>query len=151
MAEVRPGIPASFESIKTNEKKDDEFRIYNEESSERRVVEHYRDMRVNQTIEFYRRMEEKYSFENGTYRRMMTIEQAFEELEHYIDASDPDLELPNKLHLLQTAEGIRRNGHPDWFQLTGLLHDMVRKRAVCAVYTDQLSFNYFLFSSPLSG
>jgi inositol oxygenase len=40
------------------------------------------------------------------------------------DASDPDLELPNKLHLLQTAEGIRRAGHPDWFQLTGLLHDM---------------------------
>jgi inositol oxygenase len=32
--------------------------------------------------------------------------------------------LPNKLHLLQTAEGIRRAGHPDWMQLTGLLHDM---------------------------
>jgi hypothetical protein len=40
------------------------------------------------------------------------------------DASDPDLELPNKLHLLQTAEGIRHAGHPDWLQLTGLLHDM---------------------------
>ena len=40
------------------------------------------------------------------------------------DASDPDLDLPNKLHLLQTAEGIRRAGHPDWMQLTGLLHDM---------------------------
>ena len=26
------------------------------------------------------------------------------------DASDPDLDLPNKLHLLQTAEGIRRAG-----------------------------------------
>jgi len=34
------------------------------------------------------------------------------------------LDLPNKLHLLQTAEGIRRAGHPDWFQLVGLLHDM---------------------------
>ena len=40
------------------------------------------------------------------------------------DASDPDLDLPNKLHLLQTAEGIRRAGHPDWFVLVGLLHDM---------------------------
>jgi inositol oxygenase len=40
------------------------------------------------------------------------------------DASDPDMDLPNKLHLLQTAEGIRRAGHPDWFQLVGLLHDM---------------------------
>lgn len=41
-----------------------------------------------------------------------------------MDASDPDLELPNLIHLLQTAEAIRKDGHPDWFQLTGLLHDM---------------------------
>ena len=34
------------------------------------------------------------------------------------------MDLPNLLHLLQTAEGIRRAGHPDWLQLTGLLHDM---------------------------
>lgn len=26
--------------------------------------------------------------------------------------------------MLQTAEGIRRSGHPDWFQLVGLIHDM---------------------------
>jgi inositol oxygenase len=31
---------------------------------------------------------------------------------------------PNLLHLLQTAEGIRKANHPDWLQLTGLLHDM---------------------------
>jgi inositol oxygenase len=31
---------------------------------------------------------------------------------------------PNLLHLLQTAEGIRRSNHPDWLQLVGLLHDM---------------------------
>jgi len=54
----------------------------------------------------------------------MTIEEAFEELDKYIDASDPDLDLPNLFHLLQTAQGIRREGHPDWMQLTGLLHDM---------------------------
>jgi len=68
-------------------------------------------------------MEEKYSFESGG-RRMMTIEEAFAELESYIDASDPDMDLPNMLHLMQTAEGIRKAGHPDWMQLTGLLHDM---------------------------
>jgi hypothetical protein len=28
------------------------------------------------------------------------------------------------VHMLQTAEGIRKAGHPDWFQLVGLLHDM---------------------------
>ena len=31
---------------------------------------------------------------------------------------------PNLLHLLQTAEGIRKANHPDWLQLVGLLHDM---------------------------
>lgn len=81
-------------------------------------------MRRFQTVEFYKRMEKKYDFSDGKYRRLMTIEEAFEELENYIDASDPDLDLPNLLHLLQTAEGIRRAGHPDWVQLTGLLHDM---------------------------
>lgn len=32
----------------------------------------------------------------------------------YVDSSDPDLDLPNLLHMLQTAEGIRKAGHPDW-------------------------------------
>lgn len=54
----------------------------------------------------------------------MTIEEAFLELENYIDASDPDMDLPNLLHLLQTAEGIRKAGHPEWMQLVGLLHDV---------------------------
>ena len=35
-------------------------------------------------------MEEKYSFDNGDYGRLMTSEEAFVELEDYIDASDPD-------------------------------------------------------------
>ena len=40
------------------------------------------------------------------------------------DTSDPDFELPNRWHLLQTAEAIRQAGHPDWFQLVGFLHDV---------------------------
>jgi inositol oxygenase len=125
LAENRPAVPRTFEDIKTSqEKSDEEFRVYDEETSLPRVIEHYRDMRQYQTVDFYRRMEEKFNFDNGNYRKLMTIEEAFAELEHYIDASDPDLDLPNKLHLLQTAEGIRRAGHPDWFVLVGLLHDM---------------------------
>ena len=31
---------------------------------------------------------------------------------------------PEKQHLLQTAEAIRRDGHPRWFILTGLIHDL---------------------------
>ena len=120
----RPNVPKSFDTIKTGDKADDEFRNYNVDETPPRVVEHYRDMRMNHTVAFYKKMEQKYDFSNGNYRRLMTIEEAFAELEHYVDASDPDLDLPNKLHLLQTAEGLRRAGHPDWMQLTGLLHDM---------------------------
>lgn len=119
-----PVVPIDYEAIKTNDKEDEKFRVYTaDEDTPARVIEHYRDMRTNHTVEFYKRMEQKYSFDNGG-RRMMTIEQAFAELEDYIDASDPDLDLPNMLHLMQTAEGIRKAGHPDWLQLTGLLHDM---------------------------
>ena len=124
MAEVMPDIPVDFQNIKTNEKSDESFRVYTSTDSPSRVVEHYTDMRQFQTVDFYKKMEKKYDFSNGNYRRKMTILEAFSELENYVDASDPDLDLPNLLHLLQTAEGIRRGGHPDWLQLTGLLHDM---------------------------
>jgi len=30
----------------------------------------------------------------------------------------------SRQHLLQTAEAIRRDGHPRWFILTGLIHDL---------------------------
>ncbi len=119
--------PSSITSIiqtNTSTKKEEEFRTYNIIETSERVIQHYKDMRTNQTVEFYNRMEKKYSFENSAYRRLMTIEEAFVELENYIDASDPDMDLPNLLHLLQTAEGIRKADHPDWLQLVGLLHDV---------------------------
>jgi inositol oxygenase len=124
---MAPATPSNYKSIQTNAdtKTIEDFRTYTQdEDTPARVIEHYRDMRRFQTVEFYEKMEKKYSFENGTYRKLMTIEEAFVELENYVDASDPDLDLPNLLHLLQTAEGIRKANHPDWLQLTGLLHDM---------------------------
>jgi inositol oxygenase len=102
------------------------YRVYSADATTTpsRVIQHYRDMRTGQTLDFYHRMEQKYSFADGQYRAKMTIAEALEQLEDYVDASDPDMELPNKLHLLQTAQGIRQAGHPDWMQLVGLLHDM---------------------------
>lgn len=79
-----PELPVNFDSIKTNDKKDEDFRVYNEQETPARVIEHYKDMRTHHTVDFYRRMEKKYSFENGAYRKLMTIEEAFAELESYI-------------------------------------------------------------------
>jgi len=41
-----------------------------------------------------------------------------------VDDSDPDTDLDQFQHLLQTSEAIRRDGHPDWMVMVGLLHDM---------------------------
>ena len=51
--------------------------------------------------------------------------EALEKLNDLVDESDPDIDLPNIVHAFQTAEQIRRD-HPDkeWFQLTGLIHDL---------------------------
>ncbi len=49
---------------------------------------------------------------------------AMEYLNTLIDDSDPDLQLDQLQHLLQTAEAIRADGHPDWFVLTGFIHDL---------------------------
>ena len=51
---------------------------------QQRVLDHYRDMRTFQTVAFYEKMSQKYSFEHDKYRRKMTIAQAFDELEHYV-------------------------------------------------------------------
>jgi len=57
-------------------------------------------------------------------RRRMGIREALEYLNTLVDDSDPDTDLPQIEHLLQTSEAIRRDGHPDWFVLTGFIHDL---------------------------
>ncbi|CCI42687.1 unnamed protein product [Albugo candida] len=102
-------------------KSEDEFRNYEDSCRQATVKRHYKLMRQHQTMDFYRFMEAQY----GRFRNAkMTVWEAFEALEGYVDSSDPDSSLPNLEHMLQTAEGIRAAGHPDWFQLVGLLHDM---------------------------
>lgn len=54
----------------------------------------------------------------------MTVWDAIEKLDTLVDQSDPDTSLSQIQHLLQTAEAMRRDGKPDWMQLTGLLHDL---------------------------
>jgi inositol oxygenase len=41
-----------------------------------------------------------------------------------VDDSDPDTDLTQIEHNLQTAEAIRRDGHPRWFVLAGFIHDL---------------------------
>jgi inositol oxygenase len=57
-------------------------------------------------------------------RAEMGIWEAMEYLNRLVDDSDPDIDLSQIDHALQTAEAIRQDGHPRWFVLTGLIHDL---------------------------
>lgn len=85
------------------------------------VREFYRQNHIYQTVEFGRSVREKYLPPKS---RQMGIWEAMDYLNQLVDDSDPDIELPQIAHAIQTAEAIRADGHPDWFILTGLTHDM---------------------------
>ena len=84
------------------------------------VKDQYRQARIYQTVEYVERMRTEYL----TFERKMLVEDVFKQLESFVDISDPDLGLPNYHHGVQTAEAIRKDGHPEWFQLIGLIHDI---------------------------
>jgi inositol oxygenase len=97
------------------------LRNYESEKEASRVRNHYANMRRHQTDEYVRSMEKEFGELN---KANLTLRQAFKLLETYVDASDPDMELPNIVHGFMAAEAARRIGKPDWMQLTALLHDL---------------------------
>ena len=81
-------------------------------------------MRTFQTMEFVNAMESRIFDWSKRIPLKMTVKEAFVALQAFVDRSDPDTELPNLIHMLQTAERAREAGRPDWFQLACLVHDM---------------------------
>jgi inositol oxygenase len=85
------------------------------------VREFYRLNHRHQTLDFVRAKEAQYL---GKDHRVMGIWEAMEFLNTLVDDSDPDTELTQIEHLMQASEAIRAAGHPRWFILTGLIHDL---------------------------
>ncbi|SER30497.1 inositol oxygenase family protein [Pedobacter rhizosphaerae] len=101
-------------------KKTDEYRNYDEHTKDH-VREFYRLNHTFQTYEFVLEKRKEYlKFD----KKEMPVWDAFEFLNQLVDDSDPDTDLDQFQHLLQTSEAIRRDGHPDWMVLVGLMHDM---------------------------
>lgn len=101
-------------------KKTDEYRNYDEHTKDH-VREFYRLNHTLQTYEFVLEKRKEYlKFD----KKEMPVWDAFEFLNQLVDDSDPDTDLDQFQHLLQTSEAIRRDGHPDWMVLVGLMHDM---------------------------
>lgn len=104
----------------TPAKTEDAYRNYQNPGRDT-VREFYRLNHAQQTYEFV--LTKKADFLRFN-RRTMTPWAALDYLNTLVDDSDPDIALPQIDHLLQTAEAIRADGHPDWMVLTGLIHDL---------------------------
>lgn len=98
----------------------DQFRDY-ESTSRPSVREFYRLNHQNQTFDSVQQKREQYLSLN---RKQMGVWEAMDFLNTLVDDSDPDTDLTQIEHLLQTSEAIRADGHPRWFILTGLIHDL---------------------------
>jgi inositol oxygenase len=107
------------ENISENKSVDD-FRNY--ETPQRDTVrEFYKLNHTYQTYDFVLEKEREFlKFD----KKEMPVWDAFDFLNQLVDDSDPDTDLDQLQHLLQTSEAIRKDSHPDWMVLTGLLHDM---------------------------
>ena len=139
-------------------KKTEEFRNY--ENTTPGVREFYRLNHENQTRAYALDKKQQYT---GLKKSKMSIWEALDYLNTLVDDSDPDTDLSQIDHNLQAAEAIRRDGHPDWFQLTGLVHDLGKVLCLygepqwgvvgdtfptgCA-YSDKIVFHDFFKNNP---
>lgn len=114
--------PNPEENTNENKKTKEEFRVYDGDHNRLDTVrEFYRLNHLYQSYDFVSEKEKEFlKFD----RRQMSLWEAVDFLNTLVDDSDPDIELDQLQHLLQTSEAIRADGHPDWFVLTGFLHDM---------------------------
>jgi inositol oxygenase len=117
--EPRPSAEQGFQATNPNKQKS-EFRDYRAEARAS-VKEFYRLNHKHQTRAFVQEKKRDFLALN---RRRMGIWEALEFLNTLVDDSDPDTDLSQIEHCLQTAEAIRRDGHARWFILTGLIHDL---------------------------
>ena len=101
-------------------KDESEFRNYKAEANPG-VAEFYRLNHAGQTVDFVKTKRAEYL---PLRRKKQSIWEAADYLNTLVDDSDPDTDLTQIEHLLQTAEAIRKDGHERWFVLAGFLHDL---------------------------
>jgi inositol oxygenase len=140
-------------------KSEEEFRNY-EADANPTVTEFYRQNHARQTLDFVLSKKAEYCSLN---RDKKGIWEMAEYLNTLVDDSDPDTDLTQIEHLLQTAEAIRKDGHPRWFILAGFVHDLGKVLClygepqwavvgdtfpVACRYSDQVVFPEFFAANP---
>jgi len=101
-------------------KSETEFRQYDAKANPG-VAEFYRLNHTHQTVDYVLGKEKEYF---GLKKGKKTVWEAAEFLNTLVDDSDPDTDLTQTEHLLQTSEALRRDGQPRWMVLVGFLHDL---------------------------
>src|SRR5205085_6962711 len=140
-------------------KSESEFRQYDAQANPG-VAAFYRTNHEKQTLNYVLGKEKQYF---GLTRGKKSIWEAADYLNTLVDDSDPDTDLTQIEHLLQTAEAIRKDGHPRWMVLAGFLHDLGKVLCLygepqwavvgdtfpvgCA-YSDQIVFPEFFAANP---
>ena len=102
------------------DRKKEEFRVF-DESSPQGVKDFYKQNHTLQTYEFAHAQKQEYG---KLAKARMGIWEAMDRLNALVDDSDPDTDLSQMEHNLQTAEAIRKDDNPRWMILTGFIHDM---------------------------
>jgi len=108
------------------DKSQTQFRDYQAENIRESVKRLYFLNHTQQTVDFVRTQQKLY---NSLQREKRGVWETLEKLNTLVDDSDPDTSLSQTDHALQSAEAARRDGRPDWFILTALIHDI--GKALC--------------------
>jgi inositol oxygenase len=141
------------------DKGEEEFRNYQADANPG-VTEFYRQNHAHQTLDFVLQKKAQYCpLKLGK----KSVWEMAEFLNTLVDDSDPDTDLTQIEHLLQTAEAIRKDGKPRWFVLAGLVHDLGKTLCLygepqwavvgdtfpvgCA-FSDQIVFPEFFAANP---
>jgi inositol oxygenase len=85
------------------------------------VKSFYAQQHTLQTTAFNQKAREEF---RSKARAEMTVWEALEKLDTFVDECDPDTQESQLTHLLETAEALRNDGKPRWMQLVGLIHDL---------------------------
>ena len=110
------------DTVATTDKPTDEHSFRNYRDAPKHVQDFYRQNHENQTLAFVLDMKARYCAPENR-RHEMNMWDMTESLNSLVDDSDPDTSLSQMEHAMQTAERIRKDGHPEWMVVTGFIHD----------------------------
>jgi inositol oxygenase len=113
-----------------------DFRNYVNSAKQQKVELFYSEQHRYQTYDTVKSLKDKYK---SLDKKVMSLWEALEYLDSFVDDSDPDTQNSQLQHALQTAEAIRlKYPNDDWFQLIGLIHDL--GKILCLSYGEPQYF-----------